>query len=204
MNKLFRIWQILLLGFVLFAAATAVGAQDSAGWASLDQYINSSMKDWKVPGASVAIVRDGSVVYMKGFGVRDIHTKQPVTPDTLFDIGSCTKAFTSAAIAMLVDEGKMQWDGKVDAYIPFFHLRDPLADENVTIRDLLTHRTGVPGTDLLWYVYPQATREELIRRLAYVEPNAGFRAKFQYQNLMYVAAGYAVGQVTHSTWDDFV
>ena len=204
MNKLFRVWQILLLGFVLLSATTAVRAQDSAGWSSLDQYINSSMKDWKVPGASVAIVRDGSVVYMKGFGVRDIHTKQPVTPDTLFDIGSCTKAFTSAAIAMLVDEGKMQWDGKVDAYIPFFHLRDPLADENVTIRDLLTHRTGVPGTDLLWYVYPQATREELIRRLAYVEPNAGFRAKFQYQNLMYVAAGYAVGQVTHSTWDDFV
>lgn len=204
MNKLFRVWQILLFGFVLLVAATAVKAQDSAGWSSLDQYIKSSMKDWKVPGASVAIVRDGSVVYMKGFGVRDIHTKQPVTPDTLFDIGSCTKAFTSAAIAMLVDEGKMQWDGKVDAYIPFFHLRDPLADENVTIRDLLTHRTGVPGTDLLWYVYPQASREELIRRLAYVEPNAGFRAKFQYQNLMYVAAGYAVGQVTHSTWDDFV
>jgi CubicO group peptidase (beta-lactamase class C family) len=204
MNRLFRTWQLLVFGFIVLTAAVAVKAQNGTDWSSLDQYINSSMKNWKVPGASVAIVLDGSVVYMKGFGVRDIRTNQPVTPDTLFDIGSCTKAFTSAAIAMLVDEGKMQWDSKVNAYIPFFHLYDPLADENVTIRDLLTHRTGVPGTDLLWYVYPQASREELIRRLAYIKPTAGFRAKFQYQNLMYVAAGYAVGQVTHGTWDDFV
>ncbi len=204
MNKLSRTWQMLAFGFMVLTAATALKAQDKTDWSLLDQYINSSMKDWKVPGASVAIVRGQSVVYMKGFGVRDIRANQPVTPDTLFDIGSCTKAFTSAAIAMLVNEGKMQWDGKVNTYIPFFHLRDPLADENVTLRDLLTHRTGLPGTDLLWYVYPQASRDELIRRLAYVEPTAGFRAEFQYQNLMYVAAGYAVGQVTHSTWEDFV
>jgi CubicO group peptidase (beta-lactamase class C family) len=188
----------------LFGFATACPAQEKTDWSALDASINSSMKDWKVPGAAVAIVRDQSVVYMKGFGVREMGKSDPVTPDTLFDIGSCTKAFTSAAIAILVDEGKMQWDGKVNEYIPFFHLQDSLADENVTIRDLLTHRTGVPPTDLLWYVYPDASREQLIRRLAAAHPNAGFRTKFQYQNLMYVAAGYAVGQVTHSSWDDFV
>jgi len=198
-----RTLQLLMFGFIALTAAATVEAQDRANWSSLDQYINSSMKDWKVPGASVAIVRDGAVVYMKGFGVRDIRTNQPVTADTLFDIGSCTKAFTSAAVAMLVDEGKMQWDGKVNTYIPFFHLRDPFADQNATLRDLLSHRTGVPGADLLWYVNPQASREELIRKLAYVQPNTGFRAKFEYQNLMYVAAGYAVGQVAHSTWDEF-
>jgi CubicO group peptidase (beta-lactamase class C family) len=203
MNKLFRTWKLLVFGFIVLTAAVTVKAQDRTDWSSLDQYIGSSMKDWKVPGASVAIVRDGAVVYMKGFGVRDIRTNQPVTADTLFDIGSCTKAFTSAAIAMLVDEGKMQWDGKVNTYLPFFHLRDPLADQNVTLRDLLTHRTGVPGTDLLWYVDPQASREELIRKLAHFQPNTGFRAKFEYQNLMYVAAGYAVGQVAHSSWDEF-
>jgi CubicO group peptidase (beta-lactamase class C family) len=190
---------VLLLGF-----ATACPAQKKSDWSSLDASINSSMKEWKVPGAAVAIVKDESVVYIKGFGVRELGKSDPVTPDTLFDIGSCTKAFTSAAIAILVDEGKMQWDGKVNEYIPFFHLRDPLADENVTIRDLLTHRTGVPSTDLLWYVYPEASREQLIRRLADAHSNVGFRTKFQYQNMMYVAAGYAVGQVTHSTWDDFV
>jgi len=203
MNRLFRTWQLLTFVFLVLAAAVTAKAENKTNWSALDQYINSSMKDWKVPGASVAIVRDGAVVYMKGFGVRDIRTKQPVTADTLFDIGSCTKAFTAAAVAILVDEGKMQWDGKVNTYIPFFHLRDPLADENVTIRDLLTHRTGVPGIDLLWYVNPKASREELIRKLANVAPNAGFRAKFEYQNLMYVAAGYAVGQVAHSTWDEF-
>src|ERR1700733_14475864 len=185
-------------------SATVCFGQKAPDWSALEQYVNTSMKEWKVPGASVAIVRDGSVIYMKGFGVRDVSTNQPVTAYTLFDIGSCTKAFTSAAIAMLVDEGKMQWDGKVNQYIPFFHLYDPEADENVTLRDLLTHRTGVPGIDLLWYVNPRASSEELIRKLAYVQPNAGFRAKFEYQNLMYVAAGYAVGQVAHSTWDEFI
>lgn len=188
----------------LGASATACFAQKTADWSALEQYTNSSMKDWKVPGASIAIVKDGSVIYMKGFGVRDIRTNQPVTPDTLFDIGSCTKAFTSAAVAMLVDDGKMQWDGKVNEYIPFFHLYDPTADENVTMRDLLTHRTGVPGTDLLWYLFPAASREDLIRRVAYAKPNAGFRETFQYQNVMYVAAGFAVGQVANTTWDDFV
>jgi CubicO group peptidase (beta-lactamase class C family) len=203
MKRLFRTGQLWV--FVLFSLSAAVAAQaeNKSNWSALDKYINSSMKDWKVPGASVAIVRDGAVVYMKGFGVRDIRTHQPVTADTLFDIGSCTKAFTAAAVAILVDEGKMQWDGKVNTYIPFFHLRDPLADENVTIRDVLTHRTGLPGIDFLWYVNPHAPREELIRKLAYVQPNAGFRSKFEYQNLMYVAAGYAVGQVAHSTWDEF-
>ena len=203
MERLIRTLRLLIFGFITLTAAATVEAQDRANWSSLDHYINSSMKDWKVPGASVAIVRDGAVVYMKGFGVRDIRTNQPVTADTLFDIGSCTKAFTSAAVAMLVDDGKMQWDGKVSTYVPFFHLRDPFADQSVTLRDLLTHRTGVPGADLLWYVNPRAAREDLIRKLAYVQPNAGFRAKFEYQNLMYVAAGYAVGQVAHSTWDEF-
>lgn len=203
MNKLSRTFKLLVFGFVALTATAAVQAQNTANWSSLDRYINSSMKDWKVPGASVAIVRDGAIVYMKGFGVRDIRTHQPVTPDTLFDIGSCSKAFTSADVAILVDEGKMQWDGKVNTYIPFFHLRDPLADQNVTLRDLLTHRTGLPGADLLWYVDPTAARDELIRKLAYIRPNSGFRTKFEYQNLMYVAAGYAVGQVAHTTWDEF-
>lgn len=196
--------RVMLAIVFLFGVATACPGQEKVDWSTLDASINSSMKEWKVPGAAVAIVQGQSVVYMKGFGVREIGKNEAVTPDTLFDIGSCTKAFTSAAIAILVDEGKMQWDGKVNEYIPFFHLRDSLADENVTIRDLLTHRTGVPSTDLLWYIFPEASREQLIRRLADAHPNAGFRTKFQYQNVMYVAAGYAIGQVTHSTWDDFV
>jgi len=108
------------------------------------------MLDWKVPGVSVAIVRDQSVLYVKGFGVRDIRSSQPVTPDTIFDIGSCAKAFTTAAIGILADEGKMQWDAKVSTYVPYFHLKDLVADQYATIRDILTHRTGLPGADLMW------------------------------------------------------
>ena len=124
--------RVAVLVALLSGSVTTCFGQKTPDWSALEQYVNSSMKDWKVPGASVAIVKDGSVIYMKGFGVRDVRTNQPVTPDTLFDIGSCTKAFTSAAVAMLVDEGKMRWDGKVNEYIPFFHLYDPEADE---IRD---------------------------------------------------------------------
>ena len=161
------------------------------------------MKDWKVPGVSVAVVRGHSVVYAKGFGVRDVRTLRPVTADTLFDIGSCTKAFTAASVAILVDQNKMQWDAKVSAYVPSFHLQDPLADEYVTIRDLLTHRTGLPGTDLMWY-RSNLSADEMIPRLAYVKPSAGFRTLFQYQNMMYVVAGQAVARVSGGTWDQFI
>jgi CubicO group peptidase (beta-lactamase class C family) len=197
-----RLATAVVFVLVLGVASTA-RAQQKTNWSSLEHFVRTSMKSWKVPGAAVAIVHGQSVVFMKGFGVRDIRTGQPVTPDTLFDIGSCTKAFTTAAIAMLVDEGKMRWNGRVRDYIPFFHLYNPLADEYVTIRDLLTHRTGVPGTDLLWYRAPY-TRAEIVRRMAYAKPNAGFRTRFQYQNVMYVVAGYAVGRVSGGTWDQFV
>jgi CubicO group peptidase (beta-lactamase class C family) len=200
----FRGCQVLLTSLLLLTvSAAARGQEKAAEWSWLDKFVSSSMKEWKVPGISIAIVRDQSVAYIQGFGVRDIRSGQPVTPDTLFDIGSCTKAFTAAVIAMLVDEGKMQWDGKVNLYLPFFHLQDPLADENVTIRDLLTHRTGLPATDLLWYG-STAPREQVIRSLAHIAPSAGFRSRFQYQNAMYVAAGYAAGQVAGVSWDDLV
>ncbi|MGB6877043.1 MAG: serine hydrolase [Candidatus Acidiferrales bacterium] len=199
-NRLMRSALVIacLLGF-----AAAAQAQSNGQWNALDSYIQTAMHDGKVPGLAVGIVQNGNAVYVKGFGVRDITTGQPVTPDTLFDIGSCTKAFTAAAVGILVDEGKMHWDDRVDEYIPFFHLYDPLADENVTMRDLLTHRTGMGGTDLLWYG-SSFSPEEIIRRVRYIEPEFGFRAKFEYQNVMYATAGYAVGQASGGTWQDFV
>jgi CubicO group peptidase (beta-lactamase class C family) len=195
-------WQIVFFCVLTLATAKAAFAQPQSHWSSLDKYIHSSMKQWKVPGAAVAIVQGRSAVYVKGFGVRNIRTRKPVDADTLFDIGSCTKAFTAAAVGMLVDEGQMRWDGKVRDYIPFFRLYNPLADEEVTIRDLLTHRTGDPSPDLFFYT--PFTREQMIRRLAYVKPDFGFRAHFQYNNMMYVTAGYAVGQVTGGTWGQFI
>jgi CubicO group peptidase (beta-lactamase class C family) len=199
-NRLLRAiaMTVCLLGF-----AAAALAQSNPQWDALDAYIKTAMREAKVPGLAVGIVQNGQPVYVKGFGVRDIGTGQPVTPDTLFDIGSCTKAFTAGAVGILVDEGKMHWDDRVDEYIPFFHLYDPLADENVTMRDLLTHRTGLASGDLLWYGSSFST-EEIIRRVRYIKPALGFRARFEYNNVMYATAGYAVGMASGGTWQDFV
>ncbi|MGH9467051.1 MAG: serine hydrolase, partial [Terriglobales bacterium] len=191
------------LALLFVPAVRAQSAPGFAGAAALNAYIQRSMKDWKVPGVAVGIVRGAAPVYLRGFGVRDVRTGRPVTPDTLFDIGSCTKAFTAASIAMLVDEGKMSWEGRVESYIPFFHLYNPMADEYVTMRDLLTHRTGDPESGMLWYG-SALSRDEIVRRIRYIKPSAGFRTTFQYNNLMFLAAGVAVGEVTHGTWDAFV
>jgi len=188
---------------ILVTASAAIHAQNRPNLSSLDQQIQAVMKDWNIPGAAISVVDGNSVIYLKGFGVRNVDTKQPVTTDSLFDIGSCTKAFTTAVIASLVDEGKIEWDGRVDNYLAAFHLSDPEADEHVTIRDLLTHRTGLPGADMVWYG-SSLSREELIRRTAYIAPTYGFRARFQYQNLMFLAAGQAAADAAGSTWEDLV
>ncbi len=188
---------------VLLALSGSGVVAQQQDFAPLDTYVQSTMKDWKIPGVAIGIVQGSAPVYLKGYGVRNIQTQKPVTADTLFSIGSCTKAFTSASIAMLVDEGKINWDDKVDQSIPFFHLHDPEADENVTLRDLLTHRTGLPGADLIWYGSP-IPRDEIVRRAAYIHPDAGFRTLFQYQNVMYVALGDAVGRVAGVSWEEFV
>ncbi|HKV27814.1 MAG TPA: serine hydrolase [Candidatus Acidoferrales bacterium] len=203
-----RVAGVMIALVCLLGAAPTARAQGDSQWtsaqaSSLDNFIDSAMHQWKVPGLAIGIVRGSSVVYLKGFGVRDIKTGERVTPDTLFDIGSCTKAFTAGSVAILVDRGKMRWDDRVIDYVPFFHLHDPMADEYVTMRDLLTHRTGMGGTDLLWYGSPFSL-EEIIRRVRYIEPSAGFRARFQYQNVMYATAGYAVGEATGGTWENFV
>ena len=117
---------VVASAFLLLAQAGAdVAAQSTTDLLALDRYVQTTMKDWRIPGVAIGIVRGSEPMYLKGYGVRSIHTREPVTPDTLFDIGSCTKAFTSASIAMLVDEGKMNWDDKVTQSIPYFHLADP-------------------------------------------------------------------------------
>lgn len=172
---------------------------------AIDTLIKESLETWHVPGASVAIVHGDRVLYLKGHGVRDVSDRKslPVTPDTLFPLASCSKAFTSTVVAMLVDEGKMDWDDPVRKHVDFFRLADPLADANVTIRDLMCHRTGVNSHDMLWYRSPWSA-EELIRRIGRVKPNKSFRSAFQYQSTMFTAAGYAVGAAAHRSWPEVV
>jgi CubicO group peptidase (beta-lactamase class C family) len=192
---------LALFGLVLFPVAAP--AETPFDPAAVDAVVRASMKTWQVPGAGLAIVRDGELRYLHGYGVRSLDSPQPVTPDTLFPIASCTKAFTATAIAVLVDEGKMGWDDPVRKHVPFFRLADPLASDGVTIRDLLCHRTGLSRHDWLWVRTPW-DRETLLRKIGHVPLARPFRSEYQYQNIMYVAAGYAAGRAAKSSWEDLV
>jgi CubicO group peptidase (beta-lactamase class C family) len=169
----------------------------------LEHQVGKVLDEWKVPGLALLILKDGEVVLSRGFGKRSVAENLEVTPHTLFPIGSSGKAFTAAAIAMLVEEGKLEWDKPVRHYLPTFTLHDPFATERMTPRDLLTHRSGLPCHEIMWYK-ALFTRKEAVERLQYLEPNIDFRVMFQYQNLMYATAGYLVECVTGQTWEEFV
>jgi CubicO group peptidase (beta-lactamase class C family) len=169
-----------------------------------DQLVQGMIDAWHVPGLAIAIVKDGEVIYQKGFGLRDREKKLPVTEDTLFAIGSSTKAFTTFLMGTLVDEGKLDWDKPVSTYLPGFKLYDRTATELMTPRDLVTHRSGLPRHDLSWYNATDLTRKELIERLPYMKPTYTLRERFQYNNFMFLTAGYLVEQVTGKSWEDNV
>src|SRR5262245_28425018 len=192
----------LILALAVAVAVSTSALAQAVDQAALDALMNEAMRHWQTPGSAVVVVRGDEVVYLKGFGVSDVGSKRPVTPDTIFAIGSTTKAFVTAAMAILADEGKMSWDDPVRKHLPYFRLSDPLANENVTMRDLVTHRTGLIRHDMLWYGSPWG-REEIIKRIGYVPLSFGFRTTFQYQNIMFLTAGQAVGAASGGTWEEF-
>jgi CubicO group peptidase (beta-lactamase class C family) len=172
--------------------------------AGLDAYVERAMKQWHVPGLAIAIVKNESVVYSKGFGVRELGKPERVDSHTLFAIGSNTKAFTSAAAAIMVDRQKMRWDDKVASYLPGFQLYDPYVTREITIRDALSHRSGLGRQgDMLWYGNSY-DRDEVLRRVRYLKPNSSFRSKFGYSNIMFLAAGQSVAAAAGESWDDVV
>ena len=168
----------------------------------LDPMIRALLRDWRVPGLALAVIANDEVVAARGYGYADIAQKRPVTPDTTFAIGSCTKAFTTTALAMLVERGALDWDRPVRDYLPGFRLFDEVAGARVTARDLACHRTGLPSHDPVWY-RAGASRHEIVKRLAYLAPSRDFRSAYQYNNLMYIAAGVLVEAITGQTWEDF-
>ena len=165
--------------------------------------IKKEMEQWHVPGLSIAIVKDQKVLLAEGFGFRNVKSKQTVTAETIFAIGSSSKAFTATSVGIEVDKGKLKWDEPVKKYLPTFELHDEFASERMTPVDLLTHQSGLPRHDVLWY-NNQFTRQQLLDRLKYLEPNEDFREIFQYQNLMYMTAGYLAGHIEETSWEDVV
>jgi CubicO group peptidase (beta-lactamase class C family) len=156
----------------------------------LDDFVGTVMRDWRVRGLALAVIRENEIIYAQGLGKRDEAQDLPVTPQTRFPIASCTKAFTAVAMSKLADQGKLDWDTPIRAYIPSFKLYDPFASERATPLDLVSHRTGLPRHDLVWYNNTTATRRDLFERLQYLEPTKDLRSFWQYQNLMYMAADY--------------
>jgi CubicO group peptidase (beta-lactamase class C family) len=209
--KRFRAISLLFVFFMLVSLQVAepLGVQSvsskklNLALQKIRSFIDASMKIWGTPGAAVGIVKDGKVILAEGFGKRDVEKNLPVTAKTRFILGSTTKAFTTMAMGILVDDGKLDWDKPVVQYIPQFKLMNEYATLHVTPRDLATHRTGLPRHDMVWANSPFSL-QELVESLQYLEPSRDFRTTFQYNNLMYIAAGYLVGQVSGSSWEDFV
>ncbi len=170
---------------------------------TLDELIGVALRAWKVPGAAVVVVRDGRVEYLAGHGVRAEGEKDAITPQTLFPLGSCSKAFTTAGLAKLVKAGKLSWDDPVRKHVSSFRLSDPLADRRVVLRDLLCHRTGLATHDLLWYRAPW-TPEESVCRAGSLPLERPFRTAFQYQSTMFTAAGLALESASGQKWSDYI
>ncbi|MCK6580285.1 MAG: serine hydrolase [Anaerolineae bacterium] len=172
-------------------------------FAGFDAFLREIMEAWHIPGAAVAVVRDGALVYAEGFGYRDVENQLPVTPETLFAIGSSSKAFTATAAGIMVDDGKLDWHTPIRKWLPAFELKDRFATERMTLADLLCHRSGLPRHDLLWY-NAAFSREALIDRFKYLEPTKDFRTFLQYQNLMYLTAGYLSGVANETSWETLI
>lgn len=189
--------------FELARAADPV-AKAKKALESFDAVVADGLKQLKVPGAAIAIVKDKEIILAKGYGFRDVEAKLPMTADTLMAIGSSTKAFTAFTLGTLVDQGKVEWDKPVRNYIPWFRLYDAQAGERLTPRDLVTHRSGLPRHDAVWYNNRMATREDLVRSLAYLQPSADLREKWQYNNLMFLTAGFLVETMTGKSWEESV
>ncbi|MGH9329962.1 MAG: serine hydrolase [Vicinamibacterales bacterium] len=189
---------VLVVPLVLTAQQPSSTAFDG-----FDGFVTGVMREWKGPGLAVAAVRDGTVVLSKGYGYRDVDKQLPVTPQTLMAIGSNTKSFTVTLMGMLSDEGRLDWDKPVRTYLPDFELHDEVAGRLMTATDLVTHRSGLPRHDAMWFGRA-FTRKDMYQRLKYLEPSATFRQRYQYNNLMFMTAGILVEQSTSKSWDELI
>jgi len=187
-----------LFTLLLCAGSATAQAKPLQG---LDGYIRKAMTDWQVPGLALAVVHNDSVVLAKGYGVRTLGSSDRVDERTMFAIGSSSKAFTALGVATLVDEGKVRWDDPATKYLPGFQLYDPYVTRELTVRDLLTHRSGLSRGDLVWYAQ-DLPRDSILYHVRYLKPTWSLRAHFGYQNIMYLAAGQLTARLTGKSWDE--
>jgi CubicO group peptidase (beta-lactamase class C family) len=182
---------------------TLVAVPGAPTTSEIDAILESGRQAWHIPGIVVVIVHDDQVVYLKGHGVKRLGAADPVTADTIFPMASCTKPFTALALARLVDQGTIDWDDRVRNRLPNLHLKDRFADERMTLRDLLCHRTGMGRHDPLWYRSPW-TVEERLAKLALLDPESDFRTRFEYQPVLFGAAGLAGARAAKLTWSELM
>lgn len=198
---------LLTLAAAVFTFPTGASCQDRGTLPSdLDSFVESVMAEFEVPGVSIAVVKDDRVVLTKGYGVRQLGTNVPVDEHTLFGIASNTKAFTATALGLLVEEGRLDWDAPVIDYLPNFRMSDPFVTREMTIRDLLVHRSGLGlgAGDLMWWPPSDYDRKEIVRRLRYIPLATSFRSAYAYDNVLYSVAGEVIEAVSGQTWEEFV
>ncbi|HVP14780.1 MAG TPA: serine hydrolase [Terriglobales bacterium] len=193
----------MVLSLCLVQPAGAAAVRPEGRLAGFDPYMEKLLADWNVPGVAVGVVVKDRLVLARGYGYRDYEKKLPVTPNTLFQIASNTKLFTATAIGLLVQERKLEWDAPIRRFVPGIRFYDDQLNNTVTIRDMLSHRTGISRHDLIWYK-SDFTRQELFDRVQYLEPSQPLRQGFLYNNMMYAAAGQIVEKLSGRTWEDFV
>ena len=196
-----HICTFLSLSFVVLAPRSA--RAQKAPLESLDSYVAKAVRDWDAPGLSIAVVKNDTVVFAKGYGVRKLGESAPVDEHTLFAIGSSSKAFTTTAIGILVDEGKIKWDDRVERYLPQFQLSDAYVAHELTIRDLFCHRGALARADYIWDI-TLFVRDEVLRRARYLPQVDKFRYIYGYNNIMFIAGGQIIPALTGKTWDTFL
>jgi CubicO group peptidase (beta-lactamase class C family) len=196
----------MMIALLLSAALAAQPAVRPAPPPDVDQWVARAMRTFEVPGLALAIVKDDGVVLAKGYGVRKLGETTPVDARTLFGIASNTKAFTATALGLLVEEGQIAWDAPVVRYLPAFAMWDPFVTRELTVRDLLVHRSGLGlgAGDLLWWPESTYDRKEIARRLRFIPPATSFRTAYAYDNVLYLIAGELIETISGQTWEDFV
>jgi len=203
-----KILPALLLISIAFAANAQKKASPTASldkrFDGLDTAFAHVLKNWHAAGFAVAVVEKNKVVYAKGFGYRDVDNKLPVTANTLFAIGSCTKAFTASLLGMLREDGKVDFNKPVSTYLPAFRFYNSNMNDNIILKDLMCHRTGLPRHDLSWYYFTTKSRDSLVGRIQYMEPTFGVREKWQYNNFMFLTQGVIVEKLSGKPWEDNV